>query len=142
MIMIMIMTPRSVNTRYWFFRRKINPLLMLQCIFGMVKLVRVNVDEAPQTFVPPLLPPSPPTAFPSPFFPHNMFQTRLIDTRVLKTESFLELPWPFLLTLVSDGELQVDEADLFQAVNAWVSKDPADRRHRVDEVPHGFDAMF
>lgn len=53
---------------------------------------------------------------------------------MLKSESFLELPWPFLLTLVSDGELQVDEAELFKAVQGWVSRDPTERRNRVDEV--------
>ncbi|CAM9491162.1 unnamed protein product [Ectocarpus fasciculatus] len=54
--------------------------------------------------------------------------------RVLKSESFLELPWLQVLSLVREGELQVDEAELFKAVQAWVSRDTAERRRRVDEA--------
>lgn len=53
---------------------------------------------------------------------------------MLKSESFLELRWPLVLALVREGELQVDEADLFKAVQAWVSRNPTDRWRYVDEV--------
>lgn len=56
------------------------------------------------------------------------------ESRVLKSESFLELPWPLVLTLARDGELQVDEADLFKAVQAWVARSPTERRRHVDEA--------
>lgn len=53
---------------------------------------------------------------------------------MLKSESFLDLPWSLLLTLVKEGELQVDEAQLFEAVQAWVSRNETERRHHVGEV--------
>ena len=56
---------------------------------------------------------------------------------MLKSESFLELRWPLMLALVREGELQVDEADLFKAVQAWVSRNSAERRRYVDEVRCG-----
>ncbi|CAM9846281.1 unnamed protein product, partial [Ectocarpus sp. 8 AP-2014] len=51
--------------------------------------------------------------------------------RVLKSESFLELRWQQVLSLVREGELQVDEAELFKAVQAWVSRDTAERRRHL-----------
>lgn len=94
---------------------------------------------------PPL--PSPCTASPSPRFPPlSMYlllpplPTRVslhgmtCGTRVLKSESFLELRWQQVLNLVREGELQVDEAELFKAVQAWVSRDTAERRRHVDEA--------
>ncbi|CAM9768954.1 unnamed protein product [Ectocarpus sp. 4 AP-2014] len=54
--------------------------------------------------------------------------------RVLKSESFLELRWQQVLSLVREGELQVDEVELFKAVQAWVSRDTAERRRHVDEA--------
>lgn len=57
---------------------------------------------------------------------------------MLKSESFLELRWSLVLSLVREGELQVDEADLFKAVQAWVSRNPTERRRYVDEVRCGF----
>lgn len=52
----------------------------------------------------------------------------------MKSESFLELPWSLVLALARDGELQVDEADLFKAVQAWVARSPTERRRHVDEA--------
>ncbi|CAB1116084.1 unnamed protein product [Ectocarpus sp. CCAP 1310/34] len=54
--------------------------------------------------------------------------------RVLKSESFLDLRSQQVLSLVREGELQVDEAELFKAVQAWVSRDTAERRRHVDEA--------
>ncbi|CAM9249654.1 unnamed protein product [Scytosiphon promiscuus] len=58
--------------------------------------------------------------------------------RVLRSESFLDLPRPLLLTLVKEGKLQVDEAELFKAVQAWVSKDWTERRRHVEELSRHF----
>eukprot|EP00903_Cladosiphon_okamuranus_P008085 g7795.t1 len=58
--------------------------------------------------------------------------------RVLKSESFLELRWPLVLALVREGELQVDEVGLFEAVQAWVSRNPAERRRYIDELARHF----
>lgn len=57
-----------------------------------------------------------------------------VRKRVLKSESFLELSLPLVKVLVREGDLQVDEADLFKAVQAWVERDPHERRMCVDQV--------
>lgn len=57
-----------------------------------------------------------------------------LESSVLKSGSFLELRWPLVLALVREGELQVDEVDLFKAVQAWLSRNPSDRRRYIDEV--------
>lgn len=58
---------------------------------------------------------------------------------MLKSESFLDLRWPLVLALVREEDLQVDEVDLFNAVRAWVSRNPAERRGYVDEVRRSFE---
>lgn len=70
-------------------------------------------------------------------YPRRNCAPNNLESRVLKSESFLELRWPLVLALVGEGELQVDEADLFKAVQAWVSRNPAERRRYVDEVRRG-----
>lgn len=63
---------------------------------------------------------------------------RRSSTRVLKNEGFLELPWYLVKSLVREGDLQVDEADLFAAAQAWVDRDPAERLQHVEEVREYF----
>ncbi|CAN0409591.1 unnamed protein product, partial [Hapterophycus canaliculatus] len=53
---------------------------------------------------------------------------------VVKSESFLDLPWSLLLALMREGELQVDEAELFKAVQAWVSRNATERWRHIGEV--------
>lgn len=59
------------------------------------------------------------------------------EHRVLKSEGFLDLSVQLVRRLVQETELQVDETNLFAAVQAWVERDPSERRRHVDEVRRG-----
>ena len=63
-----------------------------------------------------------------------MLRARGGGVRVLRSEGFLELPFPLVQDFVREGELQADEADLFAAVRSWVDRDLAERRRHVEEV--------
>lgn len=53
---------------------------------------------------------------------------------MLKSAGFLDLSLPLVHILVGEAELQVDEADLFVAVQAWIDRDPTERRRHVHQV--------
>lgn len=46
----------------------------------------------------------------------------------------MELPLSLMRELVGEGELQVDEIDLFVAVQTWVERSPHERRQHIHEV--------
>lgn len=56
---------------------------------------------------------------------------------MLRSKGFLELSFSLVQDFVREGELQVDEAELFAAMQLWVDRDPAERRRHVDEVRCG-----
>ena len=97
--------------------------------FRFVRLLCLSVGMF--RFVRPLAYPS---ACPSVCFVRHLYTRRRAWIRVLRSEGFLELPFPLVQDFVREGELQADEADIFAAVRSWVDRDPAERRRHVDEV--------